>query len=41
MRVLSGYGLIEVDKSSVGNEVESLGYSMQSSVYLWIMHVVN
>ena len=41
VRVLCDYGLIDVDKSSEGNVVESQGYGMHSCVHSWTVHVVN
>ena len=39
--MLCDYGLIDVDKSSEGNVVESQGYGMHSCVHLWTVHVVS
>jgi hypothetical protein len=39
MRVLSNYGLVEVDKSSQ-ELLESRGYSIHGCVHSWIVHVL-
>ena len=41
VRVLCDYGLIDVDKSSEGNVVESQGYGMHSCVHSWTVFVLN
>ncbi|KAF1936850.1 hypothetical protein EJ02DRAFT_413325 [Clathrospora elynae] len=41
IRVLCNYGLVDVDKSSKGNVVESQGYAMHSCVHSWTVYVVN
>jgi hypothetical protein len=39
--VLCNYGLVEVDRSSKGGDVESKGYGMHSCVHSWTIHVLN
>ena len=40
MRVLSDYGLVEIDKSSL-ELIESRGYSIHGCVHSWTVHVLN
>ena len=40
MRVLSDYGLVEVDRSSQ-ELIESRGYSIYGCVHSWTIHVLN
>ena len=41
IRVLCDHGLVEADRSSEANEVESKGYSMHNCVHSWTIHVLN
>jgi hypothetical protein len=40
MRVLTNYGLVEVEKPSL-ELLESRGYSIHGCVHSWIVHVLN